>query len=270
MFAGLVDAHVHADGLGDEDLETLVRFGVERVLVCAHDGLVDRGEPTAAAWVRQFERLLGPESIRLRKHGLRPLFALGVHPSHAPWRGLEELFHALPTFLSDPSVVAIGTLGLKSGDDRERDLLTRQLELARDLRRPALVAAPPLAPEAGLRPLANLVLATGLDPARVLVEHLTPTMVNPLRAFGFTLALEVSPGRLSEADAVGLVRRYGPRGFVLTSHAGEGAANMLAVPMLAARLVDAGLSRDVVLRVARDNALRFLGREDARRAARTA
>lgn len=262
--AGLVDAQVHADGLGDADLETLARFGVAQVVLCAHDGALPRGpDVTAKAWLDQFDRLLTVEGPRVKRAGLRPLFALGVHPAHAPRHGLEELLHRLPEFLSDPAVVGLGTLGLKSGDGWERFVLSRQLELARDLRRPVWVSAPPLDPDTGLRELAALLKASDFPAERVLVGQVTPAMLPLLRACGFNLALEPSDGRLSGEALVAMVRRHGPERFVLTSHAGDGAADLLAVPAMAAQLLDAGLSPAVVLRVARDNALRFLGREDA-------
>lgn len=265
-----IDAHVHADGLSDADLELMARFGVEQVLVCAHDGAIDRRAPSAAGWLAHFDRLLTVEGPRLRRHGLWPVFALGVHPAHAPWRGLEELLHRLPAYLSHPAVVALGTLGLKTGDDRERWVLGRQLELARDLRRPVVIASSPLRPMQGLKPLVALVKQYDLPPHRVLIEHVTPRMLPLLRACGFSIALEASPGRLPAEEIVALIRRYGPERFLLTSHAGEGAADVLAVPQLVSSLLDAGLSAQVIERVARHNALRFVGRDEPARRVRTA
>lgn len=259
----LIDAHVHADGLSDADIALLASFGVEQVLVCAHDGAIERLEPTVDGWVAQFERLLGHEAARFRRHGVRALFALGVHPAHAPVRGLERLLHLLPGYLSHPAVVAIGALGFKTGDARERWVLGRQLEMAETLRRPALVSAPPLDPDGGLRPLAALLHEHRLPASRILVERLTARHVLLLRELGFYMALEPSPGRLSMAEIESMVKRHGPERFVLSSHAGDGAANVLAVPQTAAALSHAGLSDAVVERLGRRNLLRFIGRDDA-------
>ena len=65
----LVDSHVHPENLPDCDLETLARFGVEQVLVCAHDGSIPRrAEGTARDWLTHFAALLGVEAARLRRH----------------------------------------------------------------------------------------------------------------------------------------------------------------------------------------------------------
>ncbi len=265
----LIDAHVHADGLSDADLDTLARFGVGRVVVCAHDGALEPGaEATAKAWLTQFEQLLTVQAPRLKQAGLSPLFALGVHPAHAPWHGLDEILHKLPAFLSDPTVVGIGAVGLKRADERERYVLARELELAAELRLPVWVSAPPLDPERGLRQVAATLRELAFPAERVLVGQVTPGMVPLLLACGFSLALEPSAQRLSVPEIVRLVRRHGPNRFVLTSHAGDGSADLLAVPSVVAHLRDAGLSPAVIRRVARDNALRLAGREEplARRA----
>jgi predicted metal-dependent TIM-barrel fold hydrolase len=74
--------------------------------------------------------------------------------------------------------------------------------------------------------------------------------------------------RLSVLDISRNIRAFGAERSVLTSHAGEGAANLLAVPMLVERLSEDGLSEAVIARLARENLLRFLRREESVRAAR--
>lgn len=262
QWSRLIDAHVHADGLSDADLDLLASFGVEQVLVCAHDGAIDRLAPTSVSWLAQYDRLLSFEAHRLRRYGLRALFALGVHPAHAPQRGLEELLHRLPAYLSHPAVVALGTLGLNTGDAREKWVLGRQLEMASDLRRPVLVSPPPLDSEGGMKPLLALLRRYDLPPERILIERVTARMVPLLRGLGFSIALEASPGRLSSEEIVALVSQWGAERFVLTSHAGDGPADVLAVPQMVMRLAAYGLSREVILHVARENALRFIGRSE--------
>jgi len=58
---------------------------------------------------------------------------------------------------------------------------------------------------------------------------------------------------------VALVKQLGPERLVLSSAAGDGASELLAVSRAAHRLLGAGLSRRVVERVARENAATLLG-----------
>lgn len=261
----LVDAHVHGDGLRDADLDTLAHFGVEQAIVCSHDGAIDRFAPSADDWLRQFDRLIDREALRFRRYGVRALLAFGIHPAHAPRRGFELLLDRLPGYLSHPAAVAIGGLGLKSQQPWERYVLTRQLELAATLRRPVIVSAPPLGPGRGMRPLIRLLQESAIEPERILVETVTAATFPLLRECGFTISLEPAFGRLDVGEVVRLVRRFGSERVVLSSHAGDGSADLLAVPGLAAMLENAGLSDAVINRVARENALRFLGRADVLR-----
>jgi predicted metal-dependent TIM-barrel fold hydrolase len=265
----LIDGHVQAEGLRDVDLETLARFGLEQVLVCSHDGGLPRPDkPTVRDWLSHYERLLTFHAARFKRHGLRPLFALGIHPAAAPWIGLEELLHKLPLYLSDPAVVAVGALGLRHFDEQEAYVLRRQLELAVELRRPVLVSGPVREPTKGIRKLVALLKEVEMPPSQVLVEQPTRASLPLLRACGLFVALESSPGRLSVLDISRNIRAFGAERSVLTSHAGEGAANLLAVPMLVERLSEDGLSEAVIARLARENLLRFLRREESVRAAR--
>ena len=223
------------------------------------------GEPVELS-SRYFDALLKKQAPRFRKHGLRPLFALGIAPRAAPRRGLEEALHDLPAFLSHPATVAMGALSLREMNERESSVLTRQLEIAAELRRPVIVAAPTTQPARHTRTLLRWLRDSPLTPDRILIENLTARSAGLALGYGFAASLEVSTGRLSTSDVVSLVRSSGPRSLVLTSHAGEGAANLLAIPLVVERLREAGLSRAVIQRLAVDNALRFLGRYEPRRA----
>lgn len=263
MSDAFVDAQVHADGLRASELATLVRFGVTRVVACAHDGALPATPPTAGDWIAQFDRLLELEAPRLRRAGISPWFALGVSPSRAPPSGLEALLQRLPDYLSHPAVVGLGTLVVDPRDPLQCDLLARQLELARALDRPVWIAPAPLLDAEGLRALASVVCGAGFPPSRAMIACARTPMIPLLRALDFTVALEPSRGRLSLREVASILSRHGPAGFVLTSHAGDGAADLLGVPATAAHLIDAGLSPGVVDQVARLNACRFAGRADA-------
>jgi hypothetical protein len=260
---GWVDAHVQAEGLRDSDIETLARFGVEQVVICGHEGGLERpSKASGRDWSAYFDKLLNQQTKRFRRHSVRALFALGISPAAAPLRGLEEALHDLPTFLSHPAVVAIGSLQLRRMDEREESVLRRQLDLAAELRRPVMLTAPATNAARAARKAIGWLRASEVPAERILIEGLSPRAMALATGYGFSAGLEVSPGRLSVVEMADLLRKQGATGLVLTSHAGEGAANLLAVPLATGHLQEAGLSASIVTRVARLNALRFLGRSE--------
>ena len=83
----LVDLHLHADGISDQDLATLAYFGVGAAVTCARDA----GAGSARDLRRHWDELLQVHAGRLQRAGIRPMVELAVHPARIPWHGADEL-----------------------------------------------------------------------------------------------------------------------------------------------------------------------------------
>jgi len=250
-----VDLHLHAEGLSDADLETLACFGLAAALTCSHDAGVTRSEEVRRHW----DELVSVQAPRLKRAGIRPLVALGVHPARIPWHGVDALLHALPGYFDDPRVVALGELGLQSGGEREEEVFRRQLELSLALRRPVIVQTPAADRLARTRRLIALLREAHVAPERVLIDHVTAETFPLVRACGFWAGLTLQPDAIDAAQAVTLLRKNGAESVSLTSDAGEGASDLLALPRAADALLAAGLSEELRRKAMHGNPLRFLG-----------
>jgi predicted metal-dependent TIM-barrel fold hydrolase len=251
------DALLHAAGLRPPELADLRFFGVTGALVPSDDSAV----PGTAEGVRRgWDEVVGAVR-RLRRAGLAAWAALGVHPGRIPQRGLEALLAELPAALGRPEVAAIGLVGFAEDGELEERVLARQLELARELRRPVVVETPWRAAERTTRRLLAVLRESEVDPGRVLVAGADARTVRAIRACGFLAALRLSgDGRRGGiAPAVRIVRSLGAEGIVLGSDAGRTGGDLLALARVADRLEKAGLSDAVVRRVCGENALAFLG-----------
>ena len=258
----LFDALLRPAALGRRDVDDLRWFGVAGALCAVRE--VD-GPATPAAWRRAWEELAGPTLARLRRWGLAAYGALGLPPRRIPWRGLEELLAEMPEWLSRPGVVAIGPVGLERGTEREEMVLRRQLALAAELRLPVLLSTPaPGRAEATRRALA-LVREAGLDPRRVLAGPVDARTLPLVRAVGCAALVGAGgeDGAGGVERAARLVARLGAEGLVLASGAGEGAADLLALPRAADRMGRLGLSDAVIRRACGRNAMAALGLEPA-------
>lgn len=246
----LFDAHLHAEGLSDADLGTLIHFGLEGAVTCAHDAL---GPATAQNHLAHFEAVVG-QVPRLRAAGLAAYAALGIHPARIPWHGLDEVLHALPRFFDGGRVVALGEIGLEKGGEREETVLAQQMELARALRCPVILHNPERDKVRITRRLLSVVKESGVEAHRVLVDHADLSTWRMIRACGHLAGLTVHPGKLTPTDAVRIVTQAGAEGIALTSDIGDGPGDILALPRAAAQLGRSGLSAEVVRRVACQNA----------------
>lgn len=252
----MFDALLHARPLRPRDVADLRFFGIAGGLVPSDDAIA---AGTRAA-VRQGWDDVVAAIRRLRRAGLAAWGALGIHPRRIPLRGLEALLADLPAALGRPEVAALGAVGLDAGGELEERVLARQLELARELRLPVVVAAPWRTRERATKRLLALLRSAELEPGRVLVAGADDRTVRPIRACGYLAGLSLSGESPRGVDAaVRIVAALGPEGLVLGSDAGLAGGDLLALARAADRLGKAGLSDAVVKRVCGGNALAFLG-----------
>lgn len=256
LLAGLVDPRVHPQALDDRDLETLLVFGVTGVVLVADATAFPH---TPAGLFEHFEHLLAKQLPRFERAGLHAWAALGVHPAVVPRRGLLHVLETLPSYLSGGKVVALGLLGLQQGGPHEEEALLEQLAVARRFNLPALVTTPVAQRETITRRLLTVLRDGKLPPGRILVDGAVKRTVRVIRELGFFAGLTLHPDHLTVERAVALVRQLGPERLVLSSAAGDGASDLLALSRAANRLVATGLSRRVAERVARDNVAGLLG-----------
>ena len=249
------DVHRGGAGLSARDVADLRFFGIAGAL----RPLPDRGVPATAAALRRDWEELALATARLRRAGLGAFAPLSVPPGRIPARGTEALLAELPDWLSRRGVAAIGPTGPGGGTPREEEIFARQLEMARALRRPVLVAAPLRDPVRAIRRAIAVLRESGVPPERVLVDGADARTVRLLRAVGFCAVLSLSDGPRPLDAAARLVRSLGPEGIALASHAGDGTGDLLALPRARDRMVRLGLSDAVIRRVCGRNALSAIG-----------
>jgi hypothetical protein len=250
------DPFLRGRSLSPRDLSDLSFFGVAGALVPSDDEV----GPGGAAAVRRGWQETVAAARRLRRSGLAGYAAIGIHPRRIPARGLEALLAELPHALGSPEVAALGAVGLQEGSPLEERVLLRQLELARELRLPVLLAVPAQGRERLTRRTLALLQEAGLEAGQALVAGAGERTVRAVRACGHLAGLSLSRDEGGDGvdRAVKLVAALGPEGLVLGSDAGLSGGDLLALPRAADRLSRAGLSLAVVRRVCAANALAFL------------
>lgn len=248
------DAHLHADGLSNQDLESMALFGLKAALVPARDAVCD----SVKDYVAHFEGLLHLQARRLERSGIRPYAALGVHPARIPWHGLEEILAVIPRLADKGRLVAVGEIGLDKGGPREEQVFERQLQLALELRLP-VVATTPVRDKARLtRRVLAILRASGVEPEAALVTNADAQTLKTIRECGYRAGLTVNPMHLAAAEAAALVRSFGSEALLISSGSGDGANDILALPHTASVLEEQGLSPVILRRVLGENAVAFL------------
>ena len=252
---GLIDSHTHTHLRSPEDLEAMAVAGVTGVVVCAFLPV----RPSDAATLRDlFRWLLEEEVARLRAYGLHACVAVGVHPRCIPDRGLEQALDEVGRLLAARTAGALGEVGLETGSPSERELLAGQLALAHRLGVPAILHTPRANKPAMLEATLEIVAASGIEPARVVIDHLTPDLVAGVRARGLGAGLTIQPGKLTPADVVAVVARAGSAGIFVDSDLSHAPGDPLALPRVARALARAGVPAADLARVTGGNARALL------------
>jgi predicted metal-dependent TIM-barrel fold hydrolase len=252
----MFDAHLVARGLPEEDLETLHVFGVTQALLPTRALF---GNATAAALRKAFDDLLEVQVPRLAHHGITGYAAIGIPAASLPARGLRELLNALPEVLAHPKAVAVGALSLLHGGPAEEDALLAQLSIAARFNRPALVTPTAKGGADRVRKLLVVLRKAQLPPSKIVIDGCDASTVGAVKALGFHAGLSLHPDFLTAERAAKLVARLGAEQLLLSSRAGESAADLLALPRAVHLLTKAGISRAVVDRVSRGNAAALFG-----------
>jgi hypothetical protein len=234
----------------------MAQAGVAGVVVCAFLPV----RPSHPAAVRDLWRWLRePEVARLGAAGLAARVALGVHPRCVPDGGVDLLLEELERLATTGAAAAIGEIGLEAGGAAEADLLLRQLCLAARVELPAVVHTPRAGKAAALDATLGLVREAGIDPARVVVDHLTPELVPRVLAAGAVAGLTVQPGKATPGEVEAVVRRHGAARVVVDSDLSHAPSDPLAVPRVAEALLRAGVDAELVARVTHGNARELFG-----------
>lgn len=250
----IFDAHIHADTRGWEDLHTLSLFGTRAVVTCAHD-VFDFSGPQSV--FDHYRRLLDFDCRRLRLNHIRPFVALGIHPEGIPREGVDEVLARLPEFLGREPVVAVGEIGLQEGNDREAEVLRRQLQIGKDLGKPCIIHTPQKNKAEVARLAMEVISQVGISLDLIVIDHVDSRIIEAVRGFGSWLALSVQPPKISAKEAASLVQAYGSHRLLLNSDLAGGMSDVLSLPKAIFEMKSLGLTPEDIRKATYENALAF-------------
>ncbi|MGI5863258.1 MAG: TatD family hydrolase [Myxococcales bacterium] len=251
----LIDSHTHTFLRGPEDLEAMAIAGIEAVAVCAFLPVTPSGPATLLDHFRWLDEV---ERARLAELGLAMRLAVGVHPRCIPDSGLDLVLARVEALLNSRAAVAVGEVGLETGSEREREVLAAQLRLAQAAGVRAIVHTPRKNKAEALAATIRLIEAEGIDPSRVVLDHLTPDLVAEAERIGVWIGLTVQPGKLTYESLSQLVFERGPERLLVNSDLSHAPSDPLTVARVARFLWRAGHPAESIEKVTHRNAAKVL------------
>jgi predicted metal-dependent TIM-barrel fold hydrolase len=167
----------------------------------------------------------------------------------------------IPEFLDRPNVLGIGEIGLNKNSRNELVILEAQIELARRHERLILVHTPHLEDKLkGTRLIMDALKNAGVDPGRVLIDHVEEHTVEAVLDRGFWAGMTLYPdSKCTPQRAVDIIERYGSERIWINSAGDWGPSDPLAVPKCHVEMRRRGHAAALAEKISLANPLAFLG-----------
>ena len=168
----IFDPHCHMISRVTDDYEKMALCGVRAVVEPAFW----LGEPRkrAGSFYDYFDHICNWERERAAAYLIDHYCTIAVNPresNNVPLR--DEVLQEMPSWLSEPTVVAVGEIGFDDITDAEDESIRRQFEIARDHDLPVLVHTPHVNKLEGTVRTLKIVEDLDFPRERVIIDHNT-------------------------------------------------------------------------------------------------
>lgn len=254
-----IDPHAHMISRTTDDYEAMAKAGIVALIEPAF--WVGQARTNAGSYADYLSHILGFERFRAGQFGIRHYCCIGLNSKEANNEALaEEVMELLPGFAAKESVVAIGEIGYDEQTELEDRYFRRQLDLARELDLPVMIHTPHRDKKRGASRSMDVVIEHGLDPSRVVVDHVNEETVKEVKDRGFWAAFSIYPhSKMTAERMVEILRQHGPEQLIVDSACDWGVSDPLSVPKTAKVLAAGGVPEEQIRMVTYGNTLAAYG-----------
>jgi predicted metal-dependent TIM-barrel fold hydrolase len=254
-----IDPHIHMVSRTTDDYQRMAEAGCVAVTEPAFWAGFDRS--SAAGFYDYFRQLTEHEPKRARAYGIDHYCWLCINPKEAEDPGFaREVIGLIPEFLDQPNVLGIGEIGLNKNSRNELTILEEQIELARARDQLILVHTPHLEDKLkGTRLTLDAMENAGIDPGRVLIDHVEEHTVGEVLDRGFWAGMTLYPdSKCTPQRAADIVECYGGERLWINSAGDWGHSDPMSVPRCRVEMLRRGHTHEQVSRICYDNPAAFL------------
>jgi predicted metal-dependent TIM-barrel fold hydrolase len=252
----IFDPHIHMTSRTTDDYQRMAEAGVQAIVEPAFWLGQPRTNP--GSFTDYFDSLIGWEPFRASQFGIKHHATIALNPKEANDPRCRPVLDLLPRYLAKDGVVAVGEIGYDSMTPAEDEVFAAQLALALDHDLPAMVHTPHRDKARGTQRSLDVVKESGIDPGRVLLDHLNEVTVAAARDAGVWTGFSIYPDtKMSPERMVAILREYGPERVLVNSAADWGKSDPLLTLRTAEAMLAAGFDEDDVDRVLWRNPVEF-------------
>ncbi len=243
------DTHIHSEGRSVEDLERMAEEGIKKAVTCAFYPIEPKFPETL---IDLFRKLATFEIERGKSVGMELYPAIGIHP-----RCIPPKYERAVESLEEIECVAFGEIGLETASDLEIEVLKEQLKLAKRLDKLCIIHTPRRNKVEVTEKTLKILQDVSFPESLAVVDHATKDTAKMIVDAGYYAGLTVQVGKLNAEEVYEIVSELGFERFVLNSDTGFDKADMFATAKTVRFLVEKGIDKSDVERLAVKNALRL-------------
>ena len=265
-----IDPHIHMVSRTTADYEMLALSGVVAVIEPAFWAGFDR---SPAGFVDYFRQLTEFEPRRAAQFGIQHYSWICLNPKEAQDLGkAREVLAEIPKFLSCPSVLGIGEIGLNKNTPNEAKVFQQHVQIAIDAASQGpsgakhaliLIHTPHLEDKLkGTRMILEMLrdFGSAIDPARVLIDHVEEHTIELVKDAGYWAGMTIYPiSKATPARAVDMIEMYGPQRLCVNAAADWGISDPLNTHRTMLEAQRRGHQLPELLQVFHNNPAEFFG-----------
>ena len=255
-----IDPHIHMISRTTDDYERMAQAGCVALTEPAFWAGFDRNSPQG--FFDYFRHLTEVEPKRAATYGIRHFTWICINPKEAEDPVFaREVIALIPQFLDKPNVLGVGEIGLNKNSRNELAILEEQIALAAKHDQLILVHTPHLEDKRkGTRLILDAIRANGgIDPGRVLIDHVEEHTVEMVLDEGFWAGMTLYPEtKCTPQRAADIIEMYGSERLWINSAGDWGPSDPLAVPKALLEMKRRGHSPSTICKISFDNPRQFL------------
>jgi predicted metal-dependent TIM-barrel fold hydrolase len=259
-----IDPHIHMVSRTTDDYRRMAEAGCVAITEPAFWAGFDRSSP--AAFADYFRQLTQVEPRRAATYGIDHYCWLCINPKEAEDPGFaREVISLVPEFLKADNVLGIGEIGLNKNSRNEMIILEEQIELAKQHGQMILVHTPHLEDKLkGTRLTMDALVNAGIEPGRVLIDHVEEHTVAEVLDRGFWAGMTLYPdSKCTPQRAVDIIECYGNERIWINSAGDWGPSDPLSVPKCHSEMRRRGHAPSLAEKISLHNPVEFLSQSPA-------
>jgi uncharacterized protein len=253
------DPHIHIASRTTDDLALMAKMGC--VVVGEPAFWMGYDRTGVSSFYDYYRQLTEWEPKRAANYGIRHYCWLGLNSKEAENVCFaREVIAVLPEFLSRPTVLGIGEIGLHKNTRNEVTTLLELIDLGLKHDQQLLFHTPHLEDKyQGTRMILDILAADRrVDPRRVCLDHCEEHTIRLALEGGYWAGITLYPTTKATPErAADMVEIYGPERILVNSSADWGPSDPTAVPQFIAAMRRRGHGDALIRRVVYDNPHQF-------------